>query len=88
MKWEQLDLKKRTLRIPETKNNIPRTVLLSREALRILSDLPRRIDGYVWGSTPDWLSHLFANSCKKLGLKIFVSTISGTRRPAGSSRRG
>jgi len=68
MKWEQVDLKKRTIRIPETKNDTPRTVPLSREAVRILSDLPRRIDGSVWSFSPNWLSHLFANSCKKAGI--------------------
>ena len=69
MKWEHLDLKKRIIRIPETKNGTPRTVPLSREALRILSDLPRRIDGSVWSFSTDWLSHHFADSCKKAGIE-------------------
>jgi len=69
MKWEHVDLKKRTLRIPDTKTGAPRTVPLSREALRLLSDLPTRIDGSVWSFVPDWLSHLFADSCKKAGIE-------------------
>ncbi|MHB1287111.1 MAG: site-specific integrase, partial [Leptospirales bacterium] len=69
MKWKHLDLKKRIIRIPETKNGTPRAVPLSREALRILSDLPRRIDGSVWGFSTDWLSHHFADSCKKAGIE-------------------
>ena len=69
MKWEHVDLKKRTLRIPDTKTDTPRTVPLSREALRLLSDLPTRIDGSVWSFSPDWLSHLFADSCKKVGIE-------------------
>ncbi len=69
MKWEQVDLKKQTLRIPETKNDTPRTIPLSREALRILSDLPRRLEGSVWSFATNWLSLLFANSCKKAGIE-------------------
>ncbi len=69
MKWEHVDLKKRTLRIPDTKTGTPRTVPLSREALLILSELPRRIDGAVWSFAPDWLSHLFADSCKKADIE-------------------
>ncbi len=69
MKWEQVDLKKQTLRIPETKNDTPRTIPLSREALRILSDLPRRLEGSVWSFATNWLSLLFANSCTKAGIE-------------------
>ncbi|MGL3709738.1 integrase [Leptospirillum ferriphilum] len=69
MRWEHLDLKKRILRIPETKNGTPRTVPLSRDAVQILSDLPRRLDGSVWSFSPNWLSHIFADSCKKAGIE-------------------
>ncbi len=51
MTWDRMDLKKRTVTLPETKNGEKRVVPLSTEAVRILSDLPRRIDGKVWGVT-------------------------------------
>jgi len=49
MKWEHVDLKKKTLLIPETKTGEPRRIPLSPEALSILTSLSRRIDGKVWG---------------------------------------
>ena len=49
MFWELLDLKKRTVTLLDTKNGEKRIVPLSMEAVRILSGLPRRIDGKVWG---------------------------------------
>ncbi len=42
--------------LSETKNGENRNVPLSPEAVRILSDLPRRIDGRVWGITPHTIS--------------------------------
>ena len=48
MKWDHVDLKKEVLLVPETKTGDPRRIPLSTEAIRILSDLPRRIDGMVW----------------------------------------
>jgi integrase len=69
MKWEHVDLKKRILLIPETKIGTPRTVPLSLEAMRILSHLPIRIDGSIWNISPNWLSHVFANSCKRAGIE-------------------
>ena len=51
MTWPMVDLKKRTVTLPETKNGEKRIVPLSTEALRILSSLTRRIDGKVWGVT-------------------------------------
>jgi len=49
MTWEMVDLKKRTVALPDTKNGEKRVVPLTAEAGRILSDLPRRLDGQVWG---------------------------------------
>ena len=49
MTWEMVNLKKRTVTLPETKNGEKRIVPLSPEAIRILERIPRRIDGKVWG---------------------------------------
>lgn len=44
MTWGMVDLKKRTVTLLETKNGKKRIVQLSQLAVRILADLPRRID--------------------------------------------
>jgi integrase len=62
MTWEMVDLKRRTVTLPETKNGEKRTVPLSREAVQILSSIPRRIDGRVWGMGPDSISQDFAKA--------------------------
>jgi integrase len=46
--WYQIDFQKRTAHIPLTKNCTSRTVPLSSEALGILKELPRSIDGVVF----------------------------------------
>ena len=56
MTWNLMDLKKKTVSLLDTKNGEKRNVPLSPEACRILSDLPRRIDGRVWGVTPHAIS--------------------------------
>lgn len=49
LRWENIDFQKKTATLPETKNGEKRGVPLSKEAVRILSGLPRRIDGKVFG---------------------------------------
>lgn len=51
MEWTHVDLKKRVLSIPVAKVE-PRRIPLSDEAVRVLHELPRRLDGKVWGVTP------------------------------------
>ncbi len=65
MKWERVDLQKKTVILPETKNGQKRIVPLSPEAVRILSSLPRRIDGNVWNLAADTVSQAFAQACHK-----------------------
>ena len=48
MKWADVEMEERILRIPDTKTD-PRVIPLSTKALQILSSLPRRIDENVWG---------------------------------------
>lgn len=55
MEWPHVDLKKRVLMIPMAKVE-PRRIPLSREAAMVLSALPRRLDGKVWGITPHAIS--------------------------------
>jgi len=62
MTWDQVDIKKRTVTLLETKNGEKRIVPLSTEAIRILSTLPRRIDGKVWGMEPDSITQAFVRA--------------------------
>jgi integrase len=59
MTWDQVDLKKRTVTLLETKNGEKRIVPLSTEAVRILVSLPRRIDGNVWEMASDSITQAF-----------------------------
>ena len=59
MTWGMVDLKKRTVTLPETKIGEKRIVPLSQVAVRILSDLPRRIDGSIWSMTQDAITKAF-----------------------------
>ncbi|MDA8150262.1 MAG: site-specific integrase [Nitrospiraceae bacterium] len=65
MTWDLVDLKKRTVTLPDTKNGEKRIVPLSTEACRILSDLPRRLDGKVWGMEPDSITQAFIRSLSR-----------------------
>jgi len=47
--WDNIDLKKRTATLPETKTGEKRGVPLSSAAVQILKDIPRRLDGKVFG---------------------------------------
>ncbi|MFQ6759442.1 MAG: site-specific integrase [Deltaproteobacteria bacterium] len=48
MRWEYINLARKTWHIPETKNGTPRTVPLSMKAIEVLQRLTRIIDGNVW----------------------------------------
>ena len=70
MTWEMVDLKKRTVTLPETKNGQKRIVPLSSVAAAILKERlsTRRLDGKVWDIGPDTISQDFARACQKAGI--------------------
>jgi len=49
LRWEDIDLKKKTAHLPRTKNGEARTVPLSPAAVSILKSIPRHISGSVFG---------------------------------------
>ena len=54
MTWAMIDLKRRVVRLPDTKNGLARDVPLSTAAERVLANMPRRMDGgRVWSYTQD-----------------------------------
>jgi integrase len=59
MIWDLVDLKKRTVTLLNTKIGEKRIVPLSTEAVRVLSNLPRRLDGNVWGVESVSITHAF-----------------------------
>ncbi|MHB8543868.1 MAG: site-specific integrase [Leptospirales bacterium] len=65
MTWDLVDLKKRIVTLLKTKNGEKRIVPLPLEAVRILSELPRRIDGQVWGIQPRTVAIAFARALSK-----------------------
>ena len=70
MTWEMVDLKKRTVTLPETKNGQKRIVPLSSVAVAILKERlsTRRIDGKVWDIGLDAISQGFARACRQAGI--------------------
>jgi integrase len=71
MRWEHIDLKKRTLKIPVTKTDQPRTIPLSRKACQILGQIQTRpIDGRIWElSDPLYISKAFDRAIKRAGIE-------------------
>ncbi len=53
MTWDNVNLKTRTVYLPNTKNGEARSVPLSPKALNILENIPRNITGSVFNMSPD-----------------------------------
>ena len=60
LRWEQIDFKKRLIRLRITKNGEGRKVPLSSRAIEELHGLPRRLDGRVFMMRGDSITHAFA----------------------------
>lgn len=72
MMWQHVDLAKRFVRLPETKNGEARTVPLSPNALSILRERAEGVDhiaGPVFGMTPDAVSQAMRKACKKASIE-------------------
>lgn len=67
--WKNVNLKKRFLLLPDTKNGDARAVPLSSQAVSLLEALPRRISGRVFGLTPSAATHAFVRACKRARVK-------------------
>ncbi|MHB1757277.1 MAG: tyrosine-type recombinase/integrase [Leptospirillum sp.] len=70
MTWDMVDIKKRTVTLPDTKNGQKRIVPLSSVAVTILKERlsTRRIDGEIWDIGLDAISQNFAKACQKAGI--------------------
>jgi integrase len=69
LRWEHVDLGRRTIFLQLTKNGTSRTVPLSTHAIQILTEIPRNIDGRVFPVTHEVVSHAFNRARKQAGVK-------------------
>lgn len=57
----------RVVKLPDTKNGMARSVPLSKRAVALLSSLPVRLDGGVFGMDHDWVTKAFAAAAGRAG---------------------
>jgi integrase len=69
LRWEHIDLGRRTIFLQLTKNGTSRTVPLSTHAIQILTEMPRNIDGRVFPVTHEVVSQAFNRARKQAGVK-------------------
>ena len=68
--WEHIDLNRRTVYLPDTKNGESRTVPLSTTAVKILRSLPRSIQGEVFpGLTTEAVKRAYARAVRRADIK-------------------
>jgi integrase len=62
--WEEVDLKKQTAHLPKTKTDVPRTVPLSKAAVKALKDFGARTEGRVFELQAASMSQAFDRACE------------------------
>ena len=68
MRWENVDLERRVIYLPLTKNGEDRNVPLSSQAIRILQQLPRSDEGNVFPIAWTALHQAFRKACRRAGI--------------------
>ncbi len=71
LRWENIDLKRQTAFLPDTKNGSSRKVPLTLAAVGVLSKLPRNISGVVFPVKYFTLDAAFKRAVKRAGLIDF-----------------
>ncbi|MBU2805195.1 tyrosine-type recombinase/integrase [Acidithiobacillus ferridurans] len=69
MHWCYVDLRTSVLLVPDSKSGDPRRVPLSSRALAVLTHLPRRVDGQVWGIRADSITQAFDRACRRANIE-------------------
>ncbi len=70
MHWHNIDLRRRTIFLPNTKNGDSRTVPLSTDAVGVLTALPRGINGQVFpGLTTEAIKKAYIRAVRRGGLE-------------------
>jgi integrase len=67
--WDNIDFRRRTAYLPETKNGEARTVPLSSRAIAVLTALPRSMDGRVFPITANALKIAFERAVRRAGIE-------------------
>lgn len=71
LRWEHVDLKRRVLHLPETKNGTSRDVPLSSSAIAVLESLPRNIAGLVFSTSETAITEGFQRAAKRAEIADF-----------------
>ncbi len=69
MTWAMVDIKRHIVHLPDTKNGETRDVPLSSSAEKLLSAMPRHIDGKVWTYTQDGMRASWRRALKYAGIE-------------------
>ncbi len=70
LRWEHIDLQRRTAHLPDTKNGEARTVPLSMTAVAALRDLPRSLHGDVFpGVTTEAVKRSYMRAIRRAGIE-------------------
>ncbi len=62
--WDEIDLKKQTAHLPKTKTDVPRTVPLSKAAIKALKEFGIKKEGAVFELRPESMSQAFERACE------------------------
>ena len=81
LKWADLDPIKRVAVLADTKNGERRVVPLSREALKALAEMPRRIDGQLFGNQTHSFSVSMRNAVIRARKNYEVECARDGRKP-------
>ena len=65
LSWGEIDLKKQTAHLPKTKTDVPRTVPLSKTAIKALRDFGIKGEGRVFALQAESMSQAFERACEK-----------------------
>lgn len=70
LRWERVDLARRTAYLPETKNGTPRTVPLSPTAPRVLKAMPRDVSGRVFPLTQSAVAQAWERAIQRADIEV------------------
>lgn len=62
--WDDTDLKKQTAHLPKTKTDVPRTVPLSKAAIKALNDFGVKEEGRLFSLQAESMSQAFERACE------------------------
>ena len=82
--WDETDLKKQTAHLPKTKTDVPRTVPLSKAAVKALKELGVKKEGRVFTLQAESMSQAFERACEPHRANIIGARFHDLRHEATS----